>query len=349
MHGTVFFFDWEVSLMEWLQNSLHPSVLRIVSAFSFFGEELLMIFIVGFLYWCYNKRLGKYVALNLLIAGVCMSFIKNIFVRRRPYFDNKKIQMLRPVDPTADIYDITSQGFSFPSGHSTLSVSLFGAIAIATKTKILKALAVLLPLLVGFSRILVGAHYPTDVLAGYALGSLVLFTIFALMPPVPVPCHAEPSIQATDTNAKSTDTHDRAEINHSKKTLRREQILAIACLGIFSCGLFFCNSADYFSAYGLLLGYCCASFFEEHFVKFTNTSNIPIIVMRLLLGGILYLALNYCLKLPFSPEFLASATRQAFLIRACRYTIIAFVEFGLYPLAFKPLDKIYNQFFTRAR
>jgi undecaprenyl-diphosphatase len=80
-------------------------------------------------------------------------------------------------------------GFSFPSGHSATSAALFGVLALVAARELeggarraVAALGVALIAAVGVSRLMLGAHYPTDVLAGWltggalALASMALFT-----------------------------------------------------------------------------------------------------------------------------------------------------------------------------
>ena len=52
-------------------------------------------------------------------------------------------------------------------------------------------------------------------------------------------------------------------------------------------------------------------------------------------GVKVYLALNTLLKLPFSKAFLSSGTTAALLVRCARYTVVAFVDFGVYPMLFR--------------
>lgn len=151
--GNTFFFPWEASLMEWLQMSLGPSATRVVSFFSAFGEEIVLILILGFLYWWADKKMGKAVGLSVLMGLVWNPLVKNIFLRRRPYMDHEGIRILRIVAPEADPLDIAAQGYSFPSGHSTNAAAAYGSLAAALKKKWMTAAAILLPLLVGFSRV----------------------------------------------------------------------------------------------------------------------------------------------------------------------------------------------------
>jgi undecaprenyl-diphosphatase len=88
----------------------------------------------------------------------------------------------RPV-PFFDIVPPTS--YSFPSGHALESLCFFSALAIivsdeATVRNATTAWigAILLTLLIGFSRVYLGVHYPSDVVAGYAVGIVWMITVY---------------------------------------------------------------------------------------------------------------------------------------------------------------------------
>ena len=125
MGGNTFYFESEVSLIEWIQSWLGTVGIAIASVFTILGEDLVCVAVIGFLYWCWDKELGKHVGLNLLYAVTLSGMIKNIVLRRRPYFDNEGIKCLKPVDSSADIYDISAQGYSFPSIHASKAVTLY--------------------------------------------------------------------------------------------------------------------------------------------------------------------------------------------------------------------------------
>ena len=302
--GNSFVFEWEVNLMEGLQNILGPGVVSVISFFSAFGEELLLVLILGFLYWGYDKKIGKAVGLNVLMGLIWNPMVKNVFLRRRPYFDHENIRILRVVDQNADPYDIAAQGFSFPSGHSTNAVTVYASIAAQLKKRWLTCLSVLLPLLVGISRVAVGAHYPTDVLAGWVLGVLCICIVTLLRKAI-------------------------------KNDLAFYGVLLITALP----GLFYCKSTDYFSSLGLMLGFMAGDLLEQKKVRFENAKSLPRCALRALGGVIIFFALNTLLKLPFSKDFLNSASFLSLSIRGLRYAIAAFVLFGVYPLMFRYTGK----------
>ncbi len=302
--GNTFFFDWEISLILWLQAHMGSFGTSLASFFSAFGEELACVVVLGFLYWCYDKRFGRFVGLNVLVGIVINPMIKNVFLRRRPYFDTPEIKCLKPVDKHADIHNISAQGFSFPSGHSTNSVTVYGSLPEYRRNKTLSVIAVVLPLLIGISRFCLGVHYPTDVLVGWLLGAVIIVGL--------------PWLQ-----------------NKMKNDRRFHCLLLLIGLP----GFFYCKSADFFSGYGMLLGFVLAMEFEQKYVDFENIRGALRSVLRLLGGVAVFFGLNTLLKLPFSSEYLNSGMLSALLIRMVRYTLVVFVDMGVYPMVFRYADK----------
>lgn len=310
--GNIFYFDWEMQLMEFLQARIGNSGFGfwLLSNLSAFGEELLLVAIMGFLYWGLNKEFGKYVGLNVLIANVWNPLIKNLVLRLRPYFvPGYHVKLLRLVDNSADAMDVAAQGYSFPSGHAASSVAAYGSLAAhEKKRKLLWALAFLLPLLVGFSRVFVGAHYPTDVLCGWLLGALIV----ALIPWL-------------------------------RRKIRNRWLFYAILLLTSLPGFFFCTSNDFFSSFGMLFGFMLAEPFEEKYVRFENTSNLLRCILRTLGGALIYLGLNIVLKLPFPKTLLESGGFASHLIRMLRYAVIIFVVIGVYPMLFKLTGRLWER------
>ena len=109
--------------------------------------------------------------ISMLISTVLIPVLKNSFDRERPSF-------LRLIEIS---------GFSFPSGHAVGSTIFFGSVAHVIKETNLNNKALLMTicatfiLMISSSRVYLGVHYPTDVLAGVIIGLAVVFGTSALL------------------------------------------------------------------------------------------------------------------------------------------------------------------------
>ena len=119
-----------------------------------------------------NKKISKAFLLNLILVFLLNYVLKILFSRNRP----------------ADINLIVETGFSFPSGHAMMSLGIYGfliyLLLLIDKNKISKIIGtcflILLIFLIGISRIYLGVHYATDVIAGFVISAsyLLLFIRF---------------------------------------------------------------------------------------------------------------------------------------------------------------------------
>ncbi len=117
-----------------------------------------------------DKKIGLSICLNLIIATALNLLLKNILQRPRP----------------TEFRLINESGYSFPSGHSMVSMAFYGFIIYliykyVKNKKIKYILIILLSLLtfsIGISRIYLGVHYTSDVLGGFliSISYLVIYT-----------------------------------------------------------------------------------------------------------------------------------------------------------------------------
>jgi len=297
--GNVFYFEWEVKLLTFFQQFMSPLAIMVAKCFTLLGQPATMVLLISVFYIGIDKKLGEKIALYAVTAIIFNCMIKNIFLRIRPYFNHEGVECLVPVDSDYDVNDIVGQGYSFPSCHSTNSVVIPSTIYLHYKKKFLLVIAIIAALGVGISRSIVGVHYPTDILVGWLQGLLTIL----IMPKL-----------------------------YQKMDRKLMYILLIIVCGI---GFFYCNSNDYYSSYGLLIGVVLSLLYDEKISHFKNTKNPLKIVLRLLLSGGVFLALNTIMKMPFSEEFLDSASLVAYLFRTFRYATCVFVSFGLCPTVYK--------------
>ena len=121
------------------------------------------------------KKIRKVFLINLLSVFTLNYVLKIIFSRERPI----------------DINIISETGYSFPSGHAMISLAIYGFFAyLLWKSnykykKIGVILLILLIILIGISRIYLGVHYTSDVIAGFIISlSYLLFFIDFIYPKI---------------------------------------------------------------------------------------------------------------------------------------------------------------------
>ena len=134
---------------------------------------VLVAVVAGGLLWRSGSRLAVAVApgVALVVAGAAAALGKGVVGRGRP---------------PASLHLVTETAASFPSGHATDSAALYLTIGLLLAATVVRrplarvvfvVIAGVLVAAVGASRLVLGVHWPTDVLAGWALGALVAVTV----------------------------------------------------------------------------------------------------------------------------------------------------------------------------
>lgn len=314
--GATWELPFEIPYILWLQSlgAKGSFLYYLMNFISMFGEEMILVGVMGLIYWGLDKKRGEQIGMFMLTTTLLNPMIKNIACRTRPFDAHENVLNLRDVD-----------GYSFPSGHSSSSASVILGTAFAykdKKSKWLWAVGIAIPVLVAISRNYLGAHYPTDVVAGLALGVGVIFLMDWLMRLVPNKYYVYGGV-----------------------------------LLVGFAGFFYCTTNDFFSAYGIALGFAFGMLFEEKLVNFQNTKVWWRIVLRVAIGGALFLGLNTGLKAfvgLFGEKVLVDGEYVRWfddgnhvwfsrIFRTLRYALIVFVLLGVYPLLFAQAEKLWKK------
>ncbi len=152
---------------DWLHDHRSSELTSLLRAVTTLGSAWVLVPLATvaagyFLVRGFRRRAGL-VALAIAGAEVLTLGLKAGFERQRPFF----------ADPLA-----SESSFSFPSGHATVSLALYGALAHLASRGLSSAAArrvvlggtALVVLLIGFSRLYLGVHFLSDVLAGLSAG-----------------------------------------------------------------------------------------------------------------------------------------------------------------------------------
>lgn len=185
--GTIIFFGWLTSEVlegetrrfdEVTRAAIHqlasPAMTTAMRGISFLGSTLFLFpATVAIVIWFALRKWGREAKLfAITMGGASLLNVSLKLAFKRP----------RPV-PFFDLFP--PESYSFPSGHALTSACFFGALAAILTARITSRrnrivvwiVATLMFLLIGFSRIYLGVHYTTDVIAGFAAALIWILVV----------------------------------------------------------------------------------------------------------------------------------------------------------------------------
>lgn len=274
----------------YLLESIRNSVLNIFFIIcTSFGEELVLISLFALIYWCINKTLAYKIAFSYFLSGVVIQGLKVHFRVERPWIIDPDF---KPVESVLD----TATGYSFPSGHTQSSTSLYSSIAFHFKKKNLYVLSFVVIMLVMLSRMYLGCHTPKDVLVSFAVTLLISLMVSLVFD----------------------------NLNSALVTDLLVMVLTIvlsAALCVYSYHLVNTGATtevlamDGFKAAGAGIGFGFSWFIEKRFVRFTpKNSRKGIQFLKILLGLGVAAALKVGLKLLLGDTIVGNCVRYFVIV-----------------------------------
>ncbi len=169
-------FRFDAVLLLALHRSANPLLDRLMLSITRLGNPEFVVGTVvvglGWLVWRHKKLESGVFIIACLGALLLNNGMKSIFTRPRP-------MLWQPL--------IREVSYSFPSGHALGSSVLYGFLAYVfarhypQRLYLIYSIAIAIIGLIGLSRLYLGVHYPTDILAGYIIGALWLSICIALI------------------------------------------------------------------------------------------------------------------------------------------------------------------------
>jgi membrane-associated phospholipid phosphatase len=153
---------WGLDVIMALQQFRGPALDSFFRAVTFLGAEQFYLLLLPLLLWCVDVGVGARVGVLLLLSSHLNLSLKELFHQPRPFDLDPKVQLT------------SGDGYGLPSGHAQLGVVVWGSISAWSRKAWVWGLAIGLIVLVGFSRVYLGVHFPTDILAGWAVGGISL-------------------------------------------------------------------------------------------------------------------------------------------------------------------------------
>jgi membrane-associated phospholipid phosphatase len=164
--------DWGIPVIAWLQG-LGEWLVQPMKLFTFLGTEQFFMLVMPAVLWCIDVGLGYRLALILLMSDGLNGTLKLAFGWPRPYWVTSQVRAWS-----------TETSFGLPSGHAQNALALWGRLAASIRRRWAAIFFGLLILLISLSRLYLGVHWPSDMLAGWVVGGLLLWAFLGLDQPV---------------------------------------------------------------------------------------------------------------------------------------------------------------------
>jgi membrane-associated phospholipid phosphatase len=254
-----------------------PALDAVFKTITFMGEEEFFLILLPLIFWCVDFTVGARLAFAFLLSSCINVGLKDLFAHPRPF----------ELDPTVKLHEVG--GYGLPSGHSQAAVVVWGTIAAGFRRIWLWIVAIVLMVLIGFSRVYLGVHFPTDVLGGWTVGAVFLAAYLAL----------EPRVAAWLKRAG----------------LAVQLVLAVA---VPLALLLVHPTPDTASPTAVLMGMGAGLALTRRVAPFSAAGPLWQRAVRFLVGAIVLLALYFGLKLAFPGE----GEPLYFALRVVRYAVV---------------------------
>lgn len=158
-------WEAESETIRWLQG-LTEGLAPLLGAVTLVGSQGVIIVLLVTVFWCFHAGLGARLFVAVIASAVVNNLLKSVLYGSRPYWFDARVTG-----------HAQHGSFGMPSGHSQAAVVTYGYLAARSGRRGLVWAAVAVIALVALSRVLLGAHYFSDVVVGLAVGGGLLWLV----------------------------------------------------------------------------------------------------------------------------------------------------------------------------
>jgi len=165
-------YRWGVEVIKVIQRIENPVLTAVMKFITALGTEALYVPLILIIFWWIDEKRGLRFGILILLSAWINMFMKDLLKQPRPF----------NLDPSVGRAFEASYGA--PSGHAQMSLCFWIPMAAwlekvwPRRRTLMWAAAIFLVLLIAFTRLYLGVHFPTDIFAGWILGGIVLLVLF---------------------------------------------------------------------------------------------------------------------------------------------------------------------------
>ena len=255
------------------------------------GGEIFFLIVLLLIYWSINRHLGIRLIVALIVAGILNSVLKDVFQRPRPFMVSDLVVPLQAED-----------NYGIPSAHVMVGLVVWGYAALFTKLRWLYWAVALFVIVMAWSRMYVGVHFPQDVVAGVLFGLIVLLLY----------------VRAVESIA--------TRWQHLNSYLRIGLLVLAAVITVIVAG----RDRNALALAGILIGVGPAMELELRYANFSNAGTPTQRMLRFVIGIALTLALFLGLRVLFG-ALAEEGTTVGIVPRLLRYALVTLFAFFVWP------------------
>lgn len=300
-----------MEFLQLLEKNRTPFWDKFFSIITYLGWETVFLVVALVLIWCINKKYGFFILYCGLIGQASSQWLKLLFRVERPWVAYPDFK------PVASAIE-EAGGFSFPSGHTQIATTTYGGMALVyRKKKWLSLFFVLCVLLVAFSRMYLGVHYPSDVIFSLIFNTVLIIGFYII--------------------------GKKYASDNLSRILRIVGIILMGSLFVFSLikNISFSNLHVYsdtldFSSkmFGATLAFALSWYIDDKYLHFETKAPFMIQVVKIVFGTAILLAIKEGLK----PLFAVIGIEQS-IAHIIRYFLVVFFAGTIWPYFFMNIVK----------
>ena len=165
-------YQWGIAVIRIIQEIKNPGLTALMKSITVLGTEALYVPLILFIFWWVDEKRGLRLGILIIVSAWINAFMKDLLKQPRPF----------NLEPSLGL--AVEHSYGAPSGHAQMSLCFWIPMAAwleklwPRRRALIWAAAIFFVLLIAYTRLYLGVHFPTDIFAGWILAGIILFIWF---------------------------------------------------------------------------------------------------------------------------------------------------------------------------